>query len=54
MSVEAIGRLTEPVRRAVTRLEAAAGFEVGFPTDFIAGTSAWVYGDAGQRVDATR
>ena len=36
---------------AVARLEAATGFEVGFPTDFIAETAPWVYGDAGQRVD---
>lgn len=36
---------------AVARLEAATGFEVGFPTDFIAETAPWVYGDAGQLVD---
>jgi hypothetical protein len=29
---------------AVARLEAATGFEVGFPTDFIAQNSAWVFG----------
>jgi aryl-alcohol dehydrogenase-like predicted oxidoreductase len=36
---------------AVRRLEAATGFSVGFPADFIAQTSAWVFGEASQRVD---
>ncbi len=30
----------------VARLDAATGFEVGFPTDFIAQTSPWVFGAA--------
>ncbi len=38
-------------REALSRLEAATGFQVGFPTDFIAGTAAFVYGEAGRRVD---
>jgi aryl-alcohol dehydrogenase-like predicted oxidoreductase len=36
---------------AVARLEKATGFEAGFPNDFIAGTSGWVLGEAGQRLD---
>jgi aryl-alcohol dehydrogenase-like predicted oxidoreductase len=36
---------------AVARLEAATGFEVGFPTDFIAETGPWVLGEASARVD---
>jgi len=35
---------------AVARLDAVTGFEVGFPSDFIAETSAWVFGDANLRV----
>lgn len=34
----------------VTRLEETTGFRLGFPAEFIAGTSPWVYGAAGQRV----
>ena len=33
------------------RLEAATGFVAGFPTDFIAQTSPWVFGEANDRVD---
>jgi aryl-alcohol dehydrogenase-like predicted oxidoreductase len=36
---------------AVTRLDAATGFELGFPTDFIAETGPWVLGEANARVD---
>jgi aryl-alcohol dehydrogenase-like predicted oxidoreductase len=36
---------------AVTRLDASSGFEVGFPTDFIAGTAPWVLGEASLHVD---
>ncbi|WP_189243999.1 aldo/keto reductase, partial [Planobispora rosea] len=36
---------------AVGRLEAAAEFAVGFPADFIAETSPWVFGEASQKVD---
>jgi len=36
---------------AVDRLEAATGFEVGFPTDFIAETSPWVFGETQTRLD---
>jgi aryl-alcohol dehydrogenase-like predicted oxidoreductase len=36
---------------AVTRLEAATNFELGFPTDFIAETEPWVLGEANARVD---
>lgn len=36
---------------AVIRLEDATGFEVGFPTDFIAQTRSWVLGDADALVD---
>jgi aryl-alcohol dehydrogenase-like predicted oxidoreductase len=39
---------------AITRLEAVTGFEVGFPTDFIAETSAWVFGDAYTDLDTAR
>lgn len=39
---------------AITRLEAAASFEVGFPSDFIAGMTGFVYGDAGALVDICR
>ncbi|MEV6021823.1 aldo/keto reductase [Streptomyces sp. NPDC052036] len=34
----------------VTRLEAATDFRLGFPSEFIDDTAAWVYGAAGQRV----
>ncbi|WP_328874744.1 aldo/keto reductase [Streptomyces sp. NBC_00287] len=34
----------------VTRLEETTGFRLGFPAEFIDGTSPWVYGAAGQRV----
>lgn len=37
--------LTLPAE-VVSRLEAATGFQVGFPSDFIAETSAWVFGAA--------
>ncbi len=36
---------------AVDRLEAASGFGVGFPTDFIAETSPWVFGETHARLD---
>jgi aryl-alcohol dehydrogenase-like predicted oxidoreductase len=36
---------------AIGRLEAATGFTAGFPTDFIAETAPWVYGDAGRDVE---
>ncbi len=42
--------LTLP-REAIDRMEAATGFEVGFPTDFIAETSPWVFGEAQARLD---
>ena len=35
----------------VARLEHATGFTPGFPTDFIAEVSPWVFGDASSRVD---
>jgi hypothetical protein len=35
---------------AVARLDVVTGFEVGFPTDFIAQTSPWVFGDANLRL----
>ncbi len=34
----------------VDTLDRATGFRPGFPTEFIEETSAWVYGEAGQRV----
>ncbi|MDQ0937149.1 MULTISPECIES: aldo/keto reductase [Streptomyces] len=34
----------------VARLDETTGFRPGFPTEFIEETSAWVYGEAGQRV----
>ena len=34
----------------VARLDTAGGFEVGFPSDFIAETSPWVFGDANRRL----
>jgi aryl-alcohol dehydrogenase-like predicted oxidoreductase len=36
---------------AIARLEATTGFEIGFPSNFIAETSAWVFGEASTRVD---
>ena len=39
---------------ATARLEAATGFEAGFPTDFIAETSAWVFGDASLDLDTAQ
>jgi aryl-alcohol dehydrogenase-like predicted oxidoreductase len=36
---------------AVRRLADATGFTAGFPADFIAQTSPWVFGEASQRVD---
>jgi aryl-alcohol dehydrogenase-like predicted oxidoreductase len=37
--------------QAVTRLEAATGFEIGFPNDFIADMQSFVFGDRAARVD---
>lgn len=39
---------------AVGRLEAATGFTPGFPADFIAETSGWVFGNANRRLDGGR
>ncbi len=39
---------------AVRRLEAATEFTVGFPSDFIAETSQWVFGEASLRTDGRR
>lgn len=39
---------------AVARLEAITNFDVGFPTDFIAETAPWVFGEANSRVDGPR
>jgi aryl-alcohol dehydrogenase-like predicted oxidoreductase len=39
---------------AVGRLEAATGFKPGFPADFIAETSGWVFGEANRRLDGGR
>ncbi len=36
---------------AADRLEAATGFEVGFPSDFLASMTSFVYGEAGALVD---
>ncbi|MBN6054880.1 aldo/keto reductase [Nonomuraea sp. RK-328] len=36
---------------AVRRLEEASGFVAGFPVDFIAQTSPWVFGEVSRRVD---
>ncbi len=36
---------------AVTRLDAAAGFDIGFPHDFIRDMASFVYGDADAHVD---
>lgn len=38
----------------IARLDAATGFEVGFPTNFINGTSPWVYGEKGHLVDGRK
>ncbi|WP_377273379.1 aldo/keto reductase [Peterkaempfera sp. SMS 1(5)a] len=38
-------------QEAVERLDAAVEFTAGFPTDFIAGTSPWVFGEAHARLD---
>jgi aryl-alcohol dehydrogenase-like predicted oxidoreductase len=38
-------------RDALERLDALTSFEVGFPTDFIAETEPWVFGDASLSVD---
>ncbi|MGW0200147.1 aldo/keto reductase [Nonomuraea sp. NPDC003201] len=37
---------------AVRRLDEATGFTLGFPADFIAQTSPWVFGEASHRLDA--
>ncbi len=39
---------------SVAQLEAATGFELGFPHDFIAGMRAFVFGDVADRVDQPR
>lgn len=36
---------------AIQQLAAAVGFTAGFPTDFIAEASQWVFGDASTRLD---
>ena len=36
---------------AVTRLDGSSGFDVGFPSGFIADTAAWVLGEASLHVD---
>jgi diketogulonate reductase-like aldo/keto reductase len=36
---------------AVTRLEKASDFAVGFPADFIAEAESWVFGKASHQVD---
>jgi hypothetical protein len=36
---------------AVTRLQQAQPFEVGFPTDFSNDVRGWVFGEANQRLD---
>ncbi len=38
----------------VARLDAATNFDPGFPTNFIQGTSPWVYGEKGQLVDGRK
>jgi aryl-alcohol dehydrogenase-like predicted oxidoreductase len=39
---------------AVAKLEAATGFRPGFPSDFIAEASGWVFGEANRRLDGRR
>jgi len=39
---------------ALDRLEAATGFDVGFPSDFIANNAAWVLGESAARSTAVR
>lgn len=41
-------------QEAVARLEAATGFQVGFPTDFIEETSPWVFGATQDQLDGRR
>jgi hypothetical protein len=36
---------------SLAQLEAATGFEIGFPHDFIADMHAFVFGEAAERVD---
>ena len=35
----------------IARLDATTNFDIGFPANFINGTSPWVYGEKGQLVD---
>jgi aryl-alcohol dehydrogenase-like predicted oxidoreductase len=35
----------------VAKLDAASSFDIGFPSNFIQGTSSWVYGDTGKLVN---
>ena len=46
----AAARLVLP-EEVVRRLDEASAISLGFPHDFISGTSAWIYGEAGQRVE---
>jgi hypothetical protein len=39
---------------AITRLEAATEFDVGFPSDFIAETTPWVLGEADRVEQVTK
>ena len=43
-----------PPAELVARLEAATGFQAGFPGGFIAQTSGWVFGEVSSRVDGRR
>ncbi|HET8854032.1 MAG TPA: aldo/keto reductase, partial [Ktedonobacteraceae bacterium] len=53
--VENLGALTvELPAELIARLNAATNFDIGFPTNFIHGTSPWVYGEKGQLVDGRR
>jgi aryl-alcohol dehydrogenase-like predicted oxidoreductase len=38
-------------REALDRLQAVTGFDVGFPSDFIADNAAWVLGEVSHQVD---
>lgn len=53
--VENLGALTVSLpAELIARLDAATHFEIGFPSNFIDGTSPWVYGEKGPLVDGRR
>jgi aryl-alcohol dehydrogenase-like predicted oxidoreductase len=50
--VENLGALNvELPPELIARLDASTNFEIGFPANFINGTSSWVYGQKGSLID---